>query len=303
MIRFGLCCIFLQEPIRFRTTTAKVLRPLERPEQLQKVSLLCRHNAENLHAALKMAASLNIFAFRILSGLFPRTTHPEVGYTLDDLPDADQIRLLLSRVRDFATTHGIRLSFHPDQFVTLSSPSPKIVASSILELESHADLAEMVGAETITIHGGGAYGDKGSALDLFRGTVERLPPKVRQRLALENDDRLYTPSDLVPVCRDLGIPLVYDVHHHRCNGDSLNIEEATYLAIKTWQQAGREPFFHISSPRNGWDDGDRRPHADYIDPNDFPRCWQSLTATVDVEAKAKEQAVVRLMHDLAQGGP
>ena len=41
--------------------------------------------------------------------------------------------------------------------------------------------------------------------------------------------------------------------------------------------------------------GNPKPHADYIDENDFPRYWLGRSMTVDVEAKAKELAVVRIM--------
>ena len=39
-MRFGLCCLFKDEEIAFRTTTAKVLSTLPRDEQLKKLSLL-----------------------------------------------------------------------------------------------------------------------------------------------------------------------------------------------------------------------------------------------------------------------
>ena len=35
-------------------------------------------------------------------------------------------------------------------------------------------------------------------------------------------------------------------------------------------------------------------HHDYIDPGDFPECWLNLDITVEVEAKAKELAVLKL---------
>jgi UV DNA damage endonuclease len=126
----------------------------------------------------------------------------------------------------------------------------------------------------------------------------RLPERVRIRLTLENDDVSYTPVDLLPVCRELSIPLVYDVHHHRCNPDGFSVEEATRLAGETWCRAGREQYCHISSPKSGWNGGNPKPHADYIAPPDFPDCWRGLEMTVDVEAKAKELAVVRLMEDI-----
>ena len=69
----------------------------------------------------------------------------------------------------------------------------------------------------------------------------------------------------------------------------------TALAVATWGR--REPHFHLSSPREGWGGADPRPHADYIDPADVPAAWFGLTITVDVEAKAKERAVVRVMEE------
>ena len=121
--------------------------------------------------------------------------------------------------------------------------------------------------------------------------------RIRSLLTLENDDRVYTPADLLPVCRDTGLPLVYDVHHHRCLPDGMTVEKATTLALETWR---REPLFHLSSPLGGWGGGDARKHHDYIDPEDFPECWQNLNITVEVEAKAKakELAVLQLKETL-----
>jgi UV DNA damage endonuclease len=118
---------------------------------------------------------------------------------------------------------------------------------------------------------------------------------VRSRLTLENDDRVYAPNDLMPVCRDMDIPLVYDVHHHRCLPDGSSVEATSELALGTWN---REPLFHLSSPKNGWESGNPRNHHDYIDADDFPSCWTNLDITVEVEAKAKELAVLKLKQDL-----
>jgi UV DNA damage endonuclease len=104
------------------------------------------------------------------------------------------------------------------------------------------------------------------------------------------------------LCGHHSLPLVYDVHHHRCNPDGLSIEEATELAAATWESAGREPYCHLSSPRAGWQEGNPRPHADYIDLADFPDCWQGRSMTVDIEAKARELAVLKLMEDLRGRG-
>ncbi len=302
IMRFGLCCLFKDEKISFRTTTARVLAGMARRAQLDKLSGICRGNAESLVQAVKAVHRLGFGAFRIMSPLFPRMTHPQVGYTLGDLPDGDEVARLLGETRSFARRHGLRLSFHPDQFVVLSSPRPEVVTNSIRELAYQGWLAEAVGAEVINLHAGGVYGDKGLALQRFRRVFADLPESVRSRLTLENDDVSYTVADLLPVCDKLEIPLVYDVHHHRCNPDRLTVEEATCLAGATWQRLGREQYCHLSSPKAGWAGGDPRPHADYIDPADVPGCWMNRPMTVDVEAKAKELAVVRLMGDIEKGG-
>jgi UV DNA damage endonuclease len=295
-MRLGLCCLFVAEPVTFRTTTAKALSALSRRDALAKVSGICLHNAHNLLLAVKTAHRLGIGAFRIMSPLFPRMTHPEVGYGLDDLPEAEAIVRTMSAARDFARSRDIRLSFHPDQFVVLSSPHAHVVASSVRELEYQAFLADMTGADVINHHAGGAYGDKAAALKRLAAVVRDLPDGVASRLTLENDDVTYTVRDLLPTCADIGLPLVYDVHHHRCNPDGLGEAEATDLAGTTWK--GREQYCHISSPREGWQ-GNPKPHADYVDPADVPACWLGRAMTVDVEAKAKELAVLRLMQDLA----
>ena len=301
-MRYGLCCLFKHENITFRTTTAKALLAMSRSDQLRKLSGICHDNARNLLQAVRACHNLGIGAFRIMSPLFPRMTHPDVGYGLCELPDGDAINELLGAIRIFARQQDIRLSFHPDQFVVLSSPQPAVVASSIRELEYQAGLAEAVGADVINIHAGGVYGDKLSALDRFSQVFADLPEAVRIRLTLENDDQSYTVRDLVPVCTRLALPLVYDVHHHRCNPDGLSIEEATCLAAETWQTSGREQYCHLSSPRAGWGGGDPKPHADYIDRADVPPCWLGRAMTVDIEAKAKELAIVRLMTEVNRGG-
>jgi len=297
-IRLGLCCIFKKESIRFRATTAKYLLNFSRREQLQKLSEICLQNSGNLLAALKFIQENSIGAFRILSPFLPRFTHPDVGYNLADLPDAEAILHNLKQAKNFRDQHDIRLSFHPDQFIVLSSPHRHVVENSIKELEYQAMLAGYIGAELINIHGGGAYDDKKNTLQRFKKNFHRLSPALQERLSLENDDRIYTVADLAPLCEELKIPLVYDVHHHRCKPDNLSVDEATALSRNSWDRVGREPYFHISSPANGWQGNNPRPHADFIDPKDFPECWKGFDFTVDVEAKSKELAVLELKKEL-----
>jgi UV DNA damage endonuclease len=297
MLRLGLCCLFHQSDIRFRSATATYLKQFDRFEQLMRLGLLCLDNARSLVAAVNEVHRLGIGAFRVSSPLLPLYTHPDIGYRLEELSQGEEIVATLASVKQLKDRHRIRLSFHPDQFTLLSSPRPEVTAASIKDLHYQALLAELIGAEVINIHAGGVYGDKQSALSRLVTQIEMLPDAIRSRLTLENDDQSYTVKDLLPVCEQLAIPLVYDVHHHRCNPDGLTVAEATDLCLQSWQRLGREPWFHLSSPKHGWDKKPK-PHADYIDQADFPQEWRGLDATIDIEAKAKELAVLQLQADL-----
>lgn len=297
MIRLGLCCIFREQPIKFRTTTATAVARMKRPDALLKLSGLGKANAEALLASLRFCDENGIGCFRINSQILPIKTHPECGYQMDDLPDGEEIIGLFKNCGRFARQHKLRTCFHPDQFVVLNSPRADVVEKSIEELEYQAEVAEWVGADVINIHAGGAYGDKQKALARLARSLKRLSHQVRSRLTVENDDRTYTPADLLPWCHAEGIPLVYDVHHHRCNQDALSEDEATKQAIATWN---REPMFHISSPLEGWKGPKPERHHDYIAVRDFPLFWHDLDLTVEVEAKAKELAVLKLKKHLAK---
>lgn len=303
MLRFGLCCLFLDAPIKFRTATHRYVSGLDAEGQRAYLSAIARDNAAALHQAVTRCHELGIGAFRINSQILPLTTHPVSGYTIGALDAGDDIEQAFAAVRPYAQALDVRLSFHPDQFVVLNSERESVLAASVKELEYQGLVAELVGADTITLHVGGATGGKEAAIARLERGLDRLSPRARSRLALENDDRLFTVADLLPLCERTGVALVYDVHHHRCNPDGLSVDEATARAAATWAgrdadtlgATAREPYFHVSSSRDGWDAKNPRPHADYIDPADIPAAWLAMPAvTVDIEAKEKERAVLAL---------
>jgi len=295
VLRFGLCCLFSQENIHFKTHTAKHLSYLSAKERSLKLSATIFSNICSLGKAIHFCINNGIGSFRINSRILPLKTHPDLGYQLRDLPNITEILAKMDEVADLAKSHDIRLTFHPDQFTLLSSANPEVTRRSIDELLYHNEISELLGADVITLHGGGGYGDKKSALKRVAKNIALLPLSLKEKLALENDDRVYTPGHLLPLCCKMNIPFVYDVHHHRCLPDSLSEEEATQKALATWD---REPLFHISSPREGWNAVTRRPHHGFIDLNDFPECWKQLHITVEVEAKEKEMAVLQLKQEL-----
>ncbi|TWT60922.1 hypothetical protein [Rubinisphaera italica] len=79
-IRLGLCCIFLEQPIKFRNTTVKSISGMNRDAALVKLSGLCLANAEALLASLQFCAENGIGCFRINSQILPVKTHVDCRY-------------------------------------------------------------------------------------------------------------------------------------------------------------------------------------------------------------------------------
>jgi UV DNA damage endonuclease len=288
--RWGLCCQFLDSPIRFRQATHRFSTTLRRNESRAYISKIVLSNAQALIDAIERCAALGIHAFRITSQFMPLATHPVSGYHPEDLPDWEDIEKKLLEASARSKAHDVRLSFHPDQFVVLNSETERVVGSSVIEMEHQAIVARLAGAQALTLHGGGMAGGVYAAMERLEHGIDRLSANARALLALENDDRSFSPATLLPFCERSGIPFVYDVHHHRCNSDAMSVAEATSRCIDSW--GNREPWTHISSPKLGWKSANRRSHADFIDPEDVPSEWFGKTMTIDIEAKEKERAVL-----------
>jgi UV DNA damage endonuclease len=175
----------------------------------------------------------------------------------------------------------------------LVSPNEKVVKNTITDLSIHGEVFDLMGLSRtpynkINIHCNGVYGDKISAMDRFCKNFERLPESVQSRLTVENDDKatMYSVKDLMYIHERIGIPIVFDYHHHKfCTGD-LSEEEALKLAASTWGDI--KPVVHYSESKSLHENNDTikpQAHSDYISEtiNTY-----GLDVDVMVEAKAKE---------------
>ncbi|TFY82770.1 hypothetical protein EWM64_g1242 [Hericium alpestre] len=63
--------------------------------------------------------------------------------------------------------------------------------------------------------GYGVYGDKPATLARFKENyTSKLSDDIKARLVLENDEMCYNADDLLPICKELNIPIVFDYHHN-----------------------------------------------------------------------------------------
>jgi UV DNA damage endonuclease len=219
---------------------------------LDYVSELCIENTKDLIKIVQWNEDNGIKVYRMSSEIYPWMSE----YEFKDLPGYETICKLLKQVGDLSKKYGQRLSFHPGQFAVLASPTEKTVDAAINELDKSAQIMDLMGlpvspAAKINIHVGGAYGDKKSAMERFCKNFLRLQPSAQARLTVENDDKasMYSVVDLYEgVYKVIGIPIVFDYHHHKFCTGGLTEEQALKLAAKTWPK-GVKQCTHYSESR------------------------------------------------------
>lgn len=251
-------------------------------------------NARDLFHILKWNVDNGITLFRLSSEFFPWASE----YDFKDLPQFLRIKTLLAGCGQYAKSNGIRITSHPGPFNVLVSPNEKVVENTITDLELHGKIFDLMGLEKspynkINIHCNGVYGDKKSAMDRFCDNFQRLSPSVQSRLTIENDDKasMYSVKDLMYIHNKIGIPIVFDYHHHIFNTGGLSEKEALELALSTWPK-GIKPIVHYSESKQLHENNESlkpQAHSDYI--NQLPTLY-GYDVDVMVEAKAKELAIL-----------
>jgi UV DNA damage endonuclease len=313
-----------------RVTTSRTARKASwYPHNLQLISDKALENAQDLLTYLKWNEEHGITLFRVGSELFPWHDH----YELHDLPDYEKIADKLFECGEYAREHGHRLTTHPGPFHVLGSPRQEVVEKSIIGLERHSEMFDLMGYDPsfhnkINIHVAGAYGDREATAKRWIKSWQRLSDSCKSRLVLENDDKasMYSVRHLYELIhKEIGIPITFDYWHHTfCTGD-LSEREAFFMARSTWEKHGVTQCTHYSESRrkeqkllienmferNGisldniseWPTFEKQykvfskikepAHADYI--VNTPNTYDVEDLDIVVEAKAKELAILPVL--------
>ena len=282
----GLVCITTSDAVRFRTVTRKRLLQLSEIEQETVLRELYTDNLKRLDKAIDFCSVNQIKLYRMTSALFP--------FADTDLGEAvlQSMTEELRKTGDRALSLGIRLVLHPDQFVVLSSDKLSVVENSIKILAAHALILDMLGQPRspqalMNIHGG-----KSDRTSQLKSVIRDLPESIRSRLTFENDEYAYSSSEILEVCLDTGVPMVFDAHHHVIHEhletyDDPSVAEMLAAARTTWSVPEWQ-LVHISNGKEFF--ADPR-HSDLI--TEMPNCYYQAP-WIEVEAKFKELAIEKL---------
>lgn len=300
-IRLGYVAIALNLPkiTSSSSVTYTNYKKLSSDEQkLNKLKQVTLSNLDDLYKILQYNVERQVHFYRITSALVPLATHPEVtNWDYRKIFRAD-----FARLGKFIKDNSMRVDTHPDEFNVVNSIREEVVSSAERNLWSHVKLFEDLEYPDgkMVLHIGGAQGGKEEAINRFINNFKKFPREITSRLMLENDDKTFTSVEVLSICKEVGAPMVFDVHHHNCNNTGESIESLLADIFSTWDKQPLPAKFHFSTPRESEKD---RKHADFINAEDFISFIQ-LCKPIDrdfdvmLEAKNKDQTLFQLVEDI-----
>jgi len=305
-VQLGLCCMNVtlkkQKPPVYAARRI-IVRMIDKLgiEELKRRIL---QNLDDLYKMLQWNEANGIRVFRLSSEMFQHKNNKRVqDYSYDfAIP-------MLQKIGAYAREKGHRLTFHPGQFNNLGSNRESVIQQTLLDLEYHADVLDLMGMgpdSVMVIHGGGMYGDKPGTMKRWIANYNKLPDKIKRRLVLENCEKCYSIRDCLKMSFKCGVPVVLDTHHFECykklHPDESFKEPSEYIPfiLDTWADKGIKPKFHVSEQGSG----KIGHHSDYIDilPEYLLNIPQKYDTHIDImiEAKMKELSIQKLYEKYPQ---
>ena len=295
-MRLGLCCISLrlqEEGHKFQTMTFSRFSALPRQQALEILSARILNNFLVTEKIIRYCKASGFSSYRLSSDLTPVINHPSVDVKLQDLPNAAAIFESLSSIANAVKETGLKISAHPSEYISLTSPKEEVIANSTRDLASHAELFDLIGLPQsyeapLNIHCR-QDGDPEAISSSFLKNFDKLPDNVKNRLVLEVNDNKEGIWSIVNLHKfyyqRANIPVTFDNLHHSFCHHNVPEREAIDMAYETWKTT---PVFHYSEGIEG-----SRKHADYA--TGLPRAYSS-DIFWDVELKGKDLAILKMLN-------
>jgi UV DNA damage endonuclease len=253
---------------------------------------VARSNLTALQNILQWNLDHAITLFRITSGLIPfGSSYVNSGSWKTEL------KTEFASLGAFARRHAMRLSMHPGQYTVLNSPDLKVYHRAIDDLEYHNAVLDLMGLDSghiIIIHGGGAYGNKGKYLALLKERIIELPEHLKLRLALENDEKVYTAEEILSVCIQTGVAGIFDNLHHKVlpSFKGQGIHEVIEQFSVTWSGRRQKVHYSDQDPEKG--NGAHSRSVNVKNFGNYLKEIRGLELDIMLEVKDKQTSVLRL---------
>ena len=252
-----------------------------------------KNNLECLKKILIFNIKNSILFFRISSDIIPFASHPICKFDWKNYFKKD-----FEEIGDMIKENNIRISMHPDQFVLLNAKNHDIVQRSIKEIEWQCDFLDHLNLDKtakVQIHVGGVYDNKEISIKRFVKTYSMLPKKIKRRLVIENDDRLYSLKDCLEINRKTKIPIVFDSFHHKLLNHDEEMKDAVISAAKTWKIYDGLLMVDYSSQQENTKSGKHSDHIDIRDFENFLNMTRGIDFDIMLEIKDKEKSALEAL--------
>jgi len=254
------------------------------------------NNLDCLGKIIRYNLDNNLLFFRISSDLVPFASHPICTFNWQEY-----FKERFQEIGNFILENDIRISMHPDQYVLINSNNESIVAKSILDLKWHCEVMDLMGLDQtakVQIHVGGIYGDKNSAIERFVDNYKKLPIYIKDRLAIENDEKLYSLKDCLLLSNKTGVPVIFDSFHHSCLNNGESMKDAIELSEKTWKKQDGILMTDYSSQAPNERFGKHAIHIDVENFRDYLKQTREHDFDIMLEIKDKEKSALKAIEVL-----
>lgn len=255
---------------------------------MEKLDRVIVSNLKSLEEIIYYNIKNNIHFYRMSSKIIPLATKSDVKFDY-----INKYKSYYDKIGKMISDYDMRVDFHPDQFCVLNSVKSDVVSASIDILKYHYSLLEALGIKNkiLVLHVGSNSFGKDNSIRRFINNFNKLPKYLKECIAIENDDKVFSVSDVLEISKNTGVPVILDYHHHLCNKSDFSFEDIfnsfNNMKVK----------MHFSSSKNK---KDFRSHNDYINGDDFIdfiKILKKYDRDVDImiEAKCKDDSLFRLV--------
>jgi len=260
---------------------------------INKLESVIESNFNALENILKYNIKNDIYFYRMTGEFIPLLTHENVNY------DAfKKYKRNFEYIGEIIKENNLRVDIHASQYSILSSTKSSVVESTINILKNYEKMYKCMKIDSkIVIHVGSSEYGKKESMKRFIDNFNKLDENLKNKIILENDDKVFNIRNVLKLCENLNIPMVLDYHHYKINKSNEKIEDYIERIFNTWHST---PKVHFSTPK---DKKNKRAHNDYIDVSDFITFLEKIKFTnrdfdVMIEAKKKDEALFRLIREL-----
>lgn len=254
----------------------------------EKLTELIKQNINSLNTIIDYNIENSIKLFRISSDLIPFGSSEVNKINWWEI-FSEEMYSIGKKIKK----SNMRVSVHPGQYTVLNSNNRDVVIKAVEELVYHTRILDSLGVNSehkVVLHIGGAYDNKGLSIERFIENYKLLlPENVKERLVIENDDKIYNIEDVLNIGLKLNIPVIFDNLHNQINSPEQKMSEAYWIkqCRATWKKEDGNQKIHYSQQAEHKKIGS---HSDFIQINQFMRFIEIFDRNdIDIMLEVKDK--------------